>query len=104
MFDSTDPLTARSRFKTRSMMCLAGLIAIFLGLVVAVSWLASVFYPSLALMLAADVVALGICYYLYLQWHDAPIKLTCRHCKAIILSNTPWVCGHCDEINRNANE
>lgn len=103
VFASTNPTTARSRFRSRSAVSLAAFIVLFLGVVVLVSWLSSMFYPSFILMLVADVFSLGVCFYLYSQWHDQPVKLSCPECEAIVLSNTPWVCGFCTRTNRNAN-
>src|SRR5580765_7685769 len=106
MFDSTDPLTARARFKARSGKCVVGVVAIFFGLVVVLSWISANIFSSFLPMLVGDAVALAICYFLYLAWHDRPISLQCdnEECRKLILSNTPWVCGFCKETNRNANE
>lgn len=79
---------------------MAALMLLFLALVFVISWLAA----NVILMLAGDVVALGLVYYLYLTWRDQPVKLSCPHCEAVILSNTPWVCGFCKQTNRNASQ
>jgi hypothetical protein len=81
-------------------------VAVFFGLVVAISWVATNIFSSFPLMLVGDVAALVISYILYLLWHDRPISLQCANekCRKLILSNTPWVCGFCKQTNRNANQ
>lgn len=101
---STNPRTARERFKSRFLRCIAALTLLFVALTCVISWLAANVFSSFTLMLVGDVVALGLVYYLYLTWRDQPVKLCCPHCEAVILSNTPWVCGFCKQTNRNANQ
>lgn len=49
-------------------------------------------------------VGLGVVYYFYVVWDNRPIRIQCPHCKGLILTNTPWVCGQCSAKIRNASD
>jgi hypothetical protein len=98
-FDSTDPLTARSRFVSRKIDNIIRLSGIFLVSVLVLSWAISNLIPGFSPMLVADALMLGGVYYLYVLWEKRPIKIRCPHCKKIISSRTPWVCMVCGTKN-----
>jgi hypothetical protein len=99
MFDSTDPLTSRSRFETRKFRNFSSLFVIFLVSVVVFSWFVSKVFPGFIPLLIVDAIVLGAIYYLYNSWSNQPIKIRCEHCDKIISSRTPWVCGVCGTKN-----
>jgi hypothetical protein len=98
-FDSTDPLTARSRFVSRTFANCIRLAAVFLVSIIPLSWLVSGLYPGFAPMLVVDALVLGGVYYLHLLWEKRPVKIRCGQCGKIISSSTPWVCGVCGTKN-----
>jgi hypothetical protein len=86
-------------------MNMAKIFGMFIYCVFVMSFLSSlVFRGSLMPMLAIDALALAGAYYFYILWDKRPVRLACPDCKAIILSNTPWVCAYCKKTNSNANE
>lgn len=103
-FKSTDPLTSRQRFKSRAIENFAALSGIFIVLVAVLSLFCSIFAPMFFAYLGADALALGTVYYLYVLWEKRTIRIRCEGCRKIILTNTPWVCGFCNQPNRNAND
>ncbi len=105
IFESTDPLTGRQRFKSRMLTNLAVIAGFFVLGVGVMSAVFGFLEPgALGPMLLGDLVAVGVAWYLYTVWDKRPIRLRCPGCGKIILSNTPWVCGFCKKENRNANE
>jgi hypothetical protein len=87
-----DPLTAKLRFKFRTLNNWLIVIVIFVFVAVFDNWV-------------ADALAMAALFYLYFFILDKrPIRLRCGSCENIILSNTPWVCGFCKQPNKNANE
>ena len=101
IFESTNPLTSRNRFKSRTFLNLAVIAAIFIASVVVLSWLASLLFPGFLPLLLVDAACIAGAYCLYILWHQRPIRLRCPECERVILSNTPWVCGVCKQPNRN---
>jgi len=103
--ESTNPLTSRDRFKTRTFRNVVVIGVLFILVVIVMSELISVLSPGESIpMLIGDAIALVGAYYLYIVWDKRPIRLSCPKCERIISSNTPWVCGFCGKENRNANE
>jgi hypothetical protein len=103
-FETPDPLTARSRFISRRPRNIGVIGGMFILCVSALSLFWSILLPGAFLpMLACDVLALSGAYYLYVLWDKRPIRLCCG-CEEILLTTTPWVCGVCKRVNRNANE
>lgn len=99
IFGAVDPLRSRARFKSRSIEIVTVLVVTFLALVSLASWVSANVFSSIAMMLVGDALAFGICAYLYLQWHKRPLAIRCEHCRKVVLSDTPWVCGECGNEN-----
>ncbi len=104
IFESTNPLTSRARFKSRDLRNKITISVLFTAVVAVMSLFVSMGRGGFLLMLLGDAIALLGARLLYLIWHKRPIRLRCRKCGKIILSNTPWVCGFCGVENRNADE
>ena len=104
IFESTNPLTSRDRFKSRTVLNLAIIAAIFIASVVVLSWFASLLFSGFLPLLLVDAACIAGAYYLYILWDKRPIRLQCPECGRIILSNTPWVCGVCKQPNRNTTD
>jgi hypothetical protein len=99
LIQSTNPTTSRWRFEFRTYGNWIVILALFVGFVGIFSWLCSVMSSGFLGFLVVDVVAISLAVYLKTIWDRRPIKLACGNCEAIILSNTPWVCGVCGEKN-----
>ncbi len=105
IIESTDPSTSRSRFITRTYVNMAVITAMFILGVIVLSFLSSVLFPGSSMtMLIFDGIALACAYYFYILWEKRPIRLVCRNCNKIILSNTPWFCAACNRPNTNTTE
>jgi hypothetical protein len=98
-----DPLKSRNQYKVKSVqiivtlavMCiLGGALLFWLGHTVSIGWTGA---------LLIDAFCLLATFYVFLLWDNRPIRVRCA-CGQIVLSNTPWACGHCGHKNRNANE
>lgn len=85
-----DPLTAKLRFKLRSLLnC-----AIILGLFIPLEFV----FANLRAPWTAHCVTIAILFYLYFFVLDArAIGIKCPHCERYLASNTPWICGFCGE-------
>jgi outer membrane murein-binding lipoprotein Lpp len=103
-FGSVDPLTSRSRFKSRTADNLIALVAVFVLVVFVLSALATLMGLGFGGMLLFDAIAVGGVWYFYNIWQDRPIQLECLACRNIVSSSTPWVCGFCKQTNINASE
>lgn len=99
IFAPIDPAQCRGSFKRRSFEAWVALGTVFLTLAVLFSWMASRLFSSFVPLLFADVLAGLIAFYVYLHWNKQPVRLRCRHCRGIVLGNTPWVCGECGHQN-----
>jgi hypothetical protein len=78
---------------------------IFIGIVTVFSVVSSVILPgNIDIMLLGDGIALAGAYSLYKIWHKRPIRLACRNCTKVILTNTPWYCVVCKKPNLNVTE
>ena len=102
LWGATDPLKSRVRFKARMLENIVALAGGFILVVCLASALISFIFPSFLLMLVADVTALSVVFYFYTVWQNRPIGVRCGHCRKVVMSNTPWVCGNCEEENRDA--
>ena len=98
-FNFADPLTSRRRFATRKTDNYIRCGAIVVGSVIVFSWLAAKMDWGFPPMLVADLIALGVAYYLFNVWDNRPIKFRCPACQKPIFSNRPWICGLCGEKN-----
>jgi hypothetical protein len=89
-FDTSDPQSAKFRLGLRPALNWLLVITIFVAVAAAFdNWI-------------CDVVAAIILYFLLTSFLERrAIRFNCPGCKKVILSNTPWVCGACGEINRN---
>ncbi len=97
-------MTSRARFKSRTSDNIAILLAAFILVEFILSGLVAIIFTSFLPMFVVDAVGIGAAYYFYILWDKRAIRLQCRACKNIVLSNTPWVCGFCKESSKNANE
>ena len=103
-FGSTDPLTSRKRFMSRTMENYAALSVIFVVLVSILSFAVASLDGGFLPMLAVTALGLGVVYFLHTLWAKRVIGFECNHCDRYIASNTPWVCPYCKQPNMNANE
>jgi hypothetical protein len=89
-FDTTDPLTAKMRFKSRLFINCAIVGGIFI--------LVAVLFDSPLL----DVIT-GVILYLFYKIFLATrtIGMVCRNCGKYVETNRPWICGNRDEQHRN---
>jgi hypothetical protein len=83
---------------------MAVILAIFIPLVFVLSVLVAIIFSSFFPMFIVDGIAIGAACYLRNLWKERPIRLHCRSCKKIILSNTPWFCAVCKKANANVIE
>ena len=92
-----NPLTGKLRFKLRTLNnFLLGLgIFIPLAFLAAQFWFAWIF----------DLVAIAVLFYLFFfVWDKRAVKIRCHHCRKILRTNTPWVCGFCQQKNEKVVE
>jgi len=105
IFDSTDPLSSRSRFASRPVVNLAIIGGGSVCFAAVFSWLWSLANPgSLLPMLIVGVSCMGSGYYIYTILENRPIFVKCEACDNLISSATPWVCGECKKLNSNTDE
>jgi hypothetical protein len=98
-FWSIDPLTSRARFISRRFDHFILLLAIFIPVIGILSLITSFLFSSFLPLLFVDAVAVVAMCYVYRVWDNRPIRIHCRGCDNIILSNVPWVCGFCKKVN-----
>lgn len=92
-----DPLTGKLRFKLRTLANWLFAVGIFIPLAAIFS-----FFPYAWL---ADIVLIGLlCYFFFYVWDKRPIWVRCPHCTKRVATNTPWVCGFCQEKNHEIDE
>jgi hypothetical protein len=104
IFESTNPLTSRLRYKSRGFWNTVCVALLFLAFLIVFSWLASILFPGSLAMVFVDVIGLACAYWLFNFLGSRPIGFDCNHCGKYVTSNTPWVCGFCKQTNQNANE
>ena len=106
IFDSPNPLTSRERFASARYLSQARLAIGFIAFVLIWS---AVWILPLGIDLPVRLLAIGLGYifafgivrYRYTFWKRRPIRLRCRECREVIITNTPWVCGYCRKPNLN---
>jgi len=100
--DLNSPLNSRARFKFKALVNIVLLFAVFIPVVFVLSWITSAIFPgSLFALLAVDAATIGVLYFLFIFLENQPIKLVCKKCQQVILSNTPWTCSACGKANKN---
>src|ERR1051325_6513026 len=97
------PSKVRAYYKARSIYHILPLSVAFVVLVSIFSAFASHQTNSFLIMLVGDVVLVAAVMTAYIIWEKAPVRVQCQNCNAIILANTPWVCGYCKASNNDAN-
>ena len=97
-------MTSRARFKSRTSDNIAILVTAFVIVVFLASGVTAIIFSSFLPMFGVDAIAIGAVYYFYILWNKRAIRLRCRSCKKIVVSNTPWVCTVCGKSNLNTAE
>lgn len=95
------PLDARARYRASRLLCgILLLVALFICICF-VSWLITSFWDSFFLWFAEPLV-FAFFIYVYYFYEVRGISFECPNCHQIIsASETPWVCGECDFINKS---
>jgi hypothetical protein len=105
ILESTNPRKSRDRFISRHFRNIVFVVVLFILAVMGVSHFSSILVPGAFMpMLVCDVIALAGAYYFYILWDNRPIRVRCRNCRKVILSNTPWFCVVCKKPNLNATQ
>jgi hypothetical protein len=92
-------LTARSRFRHRHLHNWRKALFIFAPVALAFA----VCIPTLQWY--GDIVAGGVLWYLVFHvWGKETVWLRCNHCKKLIETNIPWICGFKQCRNENVDE
>lgn len=96
-FDTSDPLSARLRFRLRTLTNVLIVLGIFIPSIV-----------ILALFITAwlaDLIVIAAMFYLYFFILDKrAIGMHCNHCHKVVKSNTPWICGFCEARNQHTDD
>jgi len=97
---SESPLSGKFRFKVRPLTNYAFMVVIFTAVVIGLSLVISG-----PLVWLADAVAIVVLFYLhFFVMEKRAIGIRCPHCLKHIATNTPWVCGFCQQRNNNIDE
>src|SRR4051812_17615161 len=92
-----NPLSARLRFRLRTLVNFFCVTASFTFFAVIVSG-----FPFAWI---ADAVAIALLFYVFFfLLENRTISLHCPHCRKYIATNTPWVCGFCKGENKRVDE
>jgi len=92
-----NPLSSRTRFRCR------GLSNWLFAFLLFAAWVCIVM-PFWFRWLA-DIAGIALLsYMLFFVWEKRPIKMRCPHCRKLLLSNTPWICGFCGKKNEHVDK
>src|SRR5581483_2955640 len=62
-------------------------------------------FAQLPFSFLLDLILGCVLYYFYFNiWSFEPIRFSCPHCGWVVATNTPWICGVCEQKNQNADD
>ena len=97
IFTDTNPLTARTRFKCKTLhnCILVGTIFITSAFVLALT----------PFSFLGDLMVGTILFYFYFfVWDKRAIGIRCTRCDRYVATNTPWICGFCGKRNQKTDD
>lgn len=88
---------ARWQFKLRPLVNAGGVVLAFI--------VGAVLFEAMGIWFIGELLLIAVLFYLYFFILDKrAIRFDCPHCRKKIASNTPWVCGFCNQTNRQVDD
>lgn len=91
------PLNARLFFRLRALINCAIIAVIFVPL--------TIFFLGVIGGWIATLFLIGALYFFFFYvLQKMPVEIDCPHCHENLVTNTPWVCGECQQTNRDIDD